>query len=125
MQPGRLIGRKDIRPDLRRAAIERRRQLGLQLRLLRRAQMTAATLPVELLQRLPAARDITLVPATDGVVLQVENLRHRLAAQTVVEEQKRIGATPNAAPFARPAYKSQQPFAFRRAQEVSPYHLHS
>src|SRR6056297_264750 len=93
-----------MRPNLDRQSAEAFIQPRAELRLLSRRHTGLTALPVAGRKRVPAALSVGLVPAADGIIVQIQKLRDSLTGLPVIKEQDCIGAPCNAVIFALRAH---------------------
>ena len=84
-----------------RRARQRRGDPGFQLFLLLAAQLASAALVAEIRQPLDPIHFIQAIPSADGVVVQQQHLRNRIAAHPIVQQHQRV-RTPGQTMSGRP-----------------------
>ena len=100
------ILRRDMRPDLYGRSTEAFVQPGAKLRLLSRSHAGLTALPAVGRKGVPATLTVGLVPAPNGIIVQIEKLRDLYAAFAVIKEQDGIGPACNPVVFTLRAHAS-------------------
>ena len=97
---------RDMRPDLDCRSTEALIQPRAQTRLLSRRHAGPTALQTLGGKRVPADVLVGLVPAANGIVVQIKKLGDGLTGRPVIKQQERIGAPSNAVVFALTTYAS-------------------
>jgi hypothetical protein len=100
--------RRDMRPDLYGGSTEAFVQPCAKLRLLSRSPAGLTALPAGGRKGVPATLPVGLVPASNGIIVQVEKLRDGLTGLPIIKELDCIGAPCNAVVFAMAAHASNK-----------------
>ena len=110
--------------DLARRARQRRGDPGFQLFLLLAAQLASAALVAEARQPLDPVLFIQAMPSADGVVVQQQDLRNRLAAHPIVEQHQRVrtsGQTMSGRPVPSQLDQALPRFSVQKARPYHPF----